>query len=831
MTYMALARKWRPKQFSEVMGQTHVIKALSNALDSNRVHHAYLFTGTRGVGKTTLARIFAKSLNCEQGMSSQPCQQCSVCLSVDQGNYVDLIEVDAASRTGIDDMRELLDNVQYAPTSGSYKVYLIDEIHMLSKSSFNALLKTLEEPPEHIKFLFATTDPQKLPVTVLSRCLQFNLQAMQPAQITEQISKILQTEQIHFEPKAIDLLSRAADGSMRDSLSLLEQAIAQSANGVQEEAVRAMLGTIKAEHLNALLQALISHDADNLLATVHDMATYAVDFTAALDQLLIDLHHTSLAHMAPKALNNKVDDIQKFMDYAGQLSVEDVQLLYQIGLISKRDLALAPDHRSGFEMALMRMLAFKPTAAPAKSVSKPALQTQTTPEISDKQTPQSNDNTSANHKNPSADKEPSASKEPSAHKEPSAYKEPLTDKEPSIEKEHFAPQTTLTQASTDNTPTEQTVSEPTSMPSAQNTVEPSTPASQEQQPSAYEQSSAGVVPSTGVVPSAYREPSAYKEQEPSYTPQDNAITPPTIDQQPIESSEPLGHNHAEMNPARQTPMGTTTMNDANAVTPVTHQNDIQKPSEPLPVAEPYAGNNVSQHAPSQVSSPGQPQQIAPDQYSNIVENTDRVAPSFSEPTHLDADPSYNAPPAESYQRDSRQEPQLAPTTAQPVVTEDTFVADNAPQPPAFTQHEAPAESSERSITAGLPAASPAQWAGMIETLNLNGLIRELAMNMSCDDIQGNPMVLKLDPDFQYLHNQPREDSIVKEIQKVRGDGCDVKVEFEKTISETPSERLARLQSERMQATKTGLTEDQGVQDLMNSFDLSMNEASIKPHGT
>ena len=368
MTYMALARKWRPKQFSEVVGQSHVVQALSNALNSGRVHHAYLFTGTRGVGKTTLARIFAKSLNCEKGMSAEPCQQCSVCASVDLGNYVDLIEVDAASRTGIDDMRELLDNVQYAPTSGQFKVYLIDEVHMLSKSSFNALLKTLEEPPEHVKFLFATTDPQKLPVTVLSRCLQFNLQALQPNQISEQITKILDSESIQYSSVAIDLLSRAADGSMRDSLSLLEQAIAQGSGDVQEDEVRAMLGTVKSKHLDALLNALIASDADMLLQVVQEMALYSIDFQTALDQLLLDLHHVSLAHLAEGALKNKVDDVEKYRQYAKQISIEDVQLLYQIGLISKRDLPLAPDHRSGFEMAMMRMMAFKPSSRPIAEV-------------------------------------------------------------------------------------------------------------------------------------------------------------------------------------------------------------------------------------------------------------------------------------------------------------------------------------------------------------------------------------------------------------------------------------------------------------------------------
>lgn len=364
MAYLALARKWRPKSFSEVVGQSHVVKALSNGLDSGRVHHAYLFTGTRGVGKTTLARIFAKSLNCETGTSAEPCQQCSTCLSVDEGRFVDLIEVDAASRTKVDDTRELLENVQYAPTSGKYKVYLIDEVHMLSGHSFNALLKTLEEPPEHVKFLFATTDPQKLPVTVLSRCLQFNLRAMRPEQVENQMIKILDAEGIPYDAGALQALAKAADGSMRDGLSLLDQAIAQSSdtatNRVSEADVEAMLGTVRAEHSDALLQAIVAKDADKVMATVADMADHAVDFTNALDELLVRFYNLSLLQVAPGVAAVKGLADSKLKAYADALSPELVQLYYQIGLHGKKDIALAPSLRIGFELALLRMLVFEP---------------------------------------------------------------------------------------------------------------------------------------------------------------------------------------------------------------------------------------------------------------------------------------------------------------------------------------------------------------------------------------------------------------------------------------------------------------------------------------
>lgn len=378
MAYLALARKWRPKTFSEVVGQTHVVQALSNALDSGRVHHAFLFTGTRGVGKTTLARIFAKSLNCESGTSAEPCQQCSTCLSIDEGRYVDLIEVDAASSTKVDDTRELLENVQYAPTMGKFKVYLIDEVHMLSGHSFNALLKTIEEPPEHVKFLFATTDPQKLPVTVLSRCLQFNLRAMRPEQVENQLVKILTNEGIEFDQPALQAIAKAADGSMRDGLSLLDQAIAQGGGSVVSADVENMLGTIKSQHTEAILTALAQRNVDAALAVVSDMADNAVDFSQALDEVLRQLYHVSLAQVAPAALTAS-DANQSFISEISQaIELQTVQLYYQIGLISKRDIALAPSLRVGFEMALLRMLAFEPeqnaqtTSDDSKSVTEQA---------------------------------------------------------------------------------------------------------------------------------------------------------------------------------------------------------------------------------------------------------------------------------------------------------------------------------------------------------------------------------------------------------------------------------------------------------------------------
>jgi DNA polymerase-3 subunit gamma/tau len=359
MSYEVLARKWRPHRFDELVGQEHVVQALSNALDNDRLHHAYLFTGTRGVGKTTLARIFAKSLNCEEGVSSKPCGKCSICREVDEGRFVDLLEVDAASRTKVDQTRELLENVPYAPVRGRYKVYLIDEVHMFSDSSFNALLKTLEEPPEHVKFLLATTDPQKMPMTVLSRCLQFSLKRMTLEQITGQLRHILETEKVEYDDTALLALAAAADGSMRDALSLLDQAIAFSGGEVRQQQVEAMLGSVSRDYVFGLIEALADGDGSMLLKRIADLAERAPDFSGVLDELLRILHNIALMQIIGTT-GEESPETGRFEEFARTLPPEDVQLYYQIGLSGKQEINLAPDLRSGFEMILLRMLAFRP---------------------------------------------------------------------------------------------------------------------------------------------------------------------------------------------------------------------------------------------------------------------------------------------------------------------------------------------------------------------------------------------------------------------------------------------------------------------------------------
>jgi DNA polymerase-3 subunit gamma/tau len=376
MSYQVLARKWRPRKFAELVGQEHVVRALTNALDSGRMHHAYLFTGTRGVGKTTIARIFAKSLNCERGESADPCGECSVCTAVDAGRFVDLLEIDAASNTGVDDVREVIENAQYAPSRGRFKVYLVDEVHMLSKPAFNALLKTLEEPPPHVKFLLATTDPQKLPVTVLSRCLKFNLKRLLPEQISGQMRHILGAENIAFDDAAIVELARGADGSMRDGLSLLDQAIAYGGGTLKVDDVRAMLGSVARGQVLGLLQALADGQGEALLLECARIASYSPDFGGVLDDLAAMLHRIQLMQLVP-GYRPEVGDAAEGDDLAAlvaQLSPEDVQLYYQIAITGRRDLTMAPDARTGFEMAMLRMLAFRPddAAKPAPSIERPA---------------------------------------------------------------------------------------------------------------------------------------------------------------------------------------------------------------------------------------------------------------------------------------------------------------------------------------------------------------------------------------------------------------------------------------------------------------------------
>lgn len=360
MAYQVLARKWRPRNFHEVMGQQHVLQALSNALDQGRLHHAYLFSGTRGVGKTTIARILAKCLNCETGVTSRPCGVCSACQEIDQGNFVDLLEIDAASRTKVEDTRDLLDNVQYKPARGRYKIYLIDEVHMLSRHSFNALLKTLEEPPEHVKFLLATTDPQKLPITILSRCLQFHLKALTPEQIVSQLEKVLQAESLSADDHALSMLAKAAKGSMRDALSLTDQAIAYGNGALLPQIIQQMLGTMDQQQYYQLIQRLAARDASLLMQQIAAFCELVPDFDQVFSELAACFHKIAVCQLLGQANASSSDDITLIQELAETLQPAEIQLFYQITLQGRKELPLSPDGKTALEMSFLRMLAFAP---------------------------------------------------------------------------------------------------------------------------------------------------------------------------------------------------------------------------------------------------------------------------------------------------------------------------------------------------------------------------------------------------------------------------------------------------------------------------------------
>lgn len=372
MSYLVLARKWRPKSFDTLVGQEHVVRALTHALEQQRLHHAYLFTGTRGVGKTTIARILAKALNCEQGITPTPCGVCSACLEIDSGRFIDYVEMDAASNRGVDDMAALLEKAAYAPNSGRYKVYMIDEVHQLSGHAFNAMLKTLEEPPEHVKFILATTDPQKIPVTVLSRCLQFNLKQMPPGHIVEHLSRVLEAEGVAFEPAALRHLAKAAAGSMRDALSLLDQAIAHGAGRIEDEGVRTMLGTVGDDHLYAVLDGLAAGDIHAMLAVANTMEARSLSFDSALQELATLFHRMALLQFAPQAILDQAE-CERLAPYAERFDAEYLQLCYQIVIHGRDELALAPDEAAGFTMTLLRLHAFRPggNEKPVAGVSAP----------------------------------------------------------------------------------------------------------------------------------------------------------------------------------------------------------------------------------------------------------------------------------------------------------------------------------------------------------------------------------------------------------------------------------------------------------------------------
>ncbi|GAA3553723.1 DNA polymerase III subunit gamma/tau [Marinobacter xestospongiae] len=500
MSYQVLARKWRPQTFQDMVGQEHVLQALVHALETQRLHHAYLFTGTRGVGKTTIGRLLARCLNCETGITPNPCGECTTCREIMEGRFVDLIEIDAASRTGVDDMRELTDNVQYSPTRGRYKVYLIDEVHMLTNQSFNAFLKTLEEPPEHVKFLLATTDPQKLPVTVLSRCLQFNLKRMTPEHIAGHLNHVLSQEGIPFEEAALWLLARAADGSMRDALSLTDQAIAFGNQKLAASDVSSMLGTIDQRDIEKLVDALVAGDGPGLLSEIQRVSDFAPDYGVILADLLSLFHRVTMEQVVPGSVDNALGDVGKVQSLARQLSAEDAQLFYQSALMGRKDLAVTPDARMGFEMTLLRMLAFRPGVERREPPTIAAQGAPALPENADEPGPAPA---------PVADAEKAPS---SAAESPAAPPEPVSPVSSAPAPSEPAPEPTASPVSEPSRGSEAAPPQPVESSPAVNSMPESAPAEDGPPPASYDD-----------LPPEYL---AYSEEPAARNPAPEAVTPP-----------------------------------------------------------------------------------------------------------------------------------------------------------------------------------------------------------------------------------------------------------------------------------------------------------------
>lgn len=871
MSYQVLARKWRPKNFHELVGQDHVRKALVSALDNDRLHHAYLFTGTRGVGKTTIARIIAKCLNCETGVTSRPCGECTSCREIDEGRFVDLIEVDAASRTKVEDTRELLDNVQYAPSRGRYKVYLIDEVHMLSTHSFNALLKTLEEPPPHVKFLLATTDPQKLPVTVLSRCLQFNLKNMPPERVVEHLSNVLTQEQIPFEDAALWQLGRAADGSMRDALSLTDQAIAYGQGSIDAAQVSEMLGLVDHRHVGALIEHLVNRDAKALLSEVACLSEQAADFETILSDMALYLHRMAVAQVLPDAVDNALGDREQVLSHASRLAAEDVQLYYQIAIKSQEDLPLAPDARTGFEMALIRMVAFAPQGIPSENGNPLPSQKAPLP----------------NHSAP----------------------------------EHVSPQASSSVAQDDEAKKKAL----TEVPAADQDRAPSVSVSQESFNAASEITAPGNVSSVNTIPEADTsapEPvvdvhpsvapsqaSRPEPQENSPEPQANSTEPQLVKFSPpgprpapeveAESEVPSGAQSHSVEPQRHQPapspeVGTTVQNAraslggglrtvqfptasaervAQAEARASQHNVTQPASAPLSYAP------VSDDASPQTTAPGNPSDVPPwEELPVIPEQVETNTDSDTEMAQA-ADANHHAvnsvasfdPPQP--QADGHSEPhgsvsgheapvfdeRMPPPDmgyAQPAVdvgssgyADPAGFADESmaasyqnmmPEPVSEQPRQAPVlrdaklpDAKESGITP-LVGPCPEQlntnqdWLQAFAHLPLKGLDRSLAKNAALIAREGNHLKFALKAVTENFLTPEREASWQQSIQTLFNDTLTIEIAAFSTDLDTPEDYEAALKETRQRQAENLFAADPVVQGLQQAFGAEVVNASVEP---
>lgn len=852
MSYQVLARKWRPGRFSELVGQEHVVSAISNALDNDRLHHAYLFTGTRGVGKTTIARIFSKSLNCEQGQGANPCGQCDTCKEIEQGNYVDLLEIDAASRTKVEDTRELLDNVQYKPTRGRFKVYLIDEVHMLSKHSFNALLKTLEEPPPHVKFLLATTDPQKLPITILSRCLQFNLKALSREQITGQLAHILEAESVAFEAPALSLLARAAQGSMRDALSLTDQAIAQGDNQVLANVVTDMLGLMDKHQLLRLIHAVVKKEPQSAMDIISAMAEQAPDYGQVISELSSLLHQVALTQWIPDACKLETTSAKAIYQLAKTLPAEQVQLLYQIALQGQKDLPYAPDGRSGLEMTVLRMMSFAPagsvedveeilTSEPSQTQSLPVqtLPQHTSPEHSSTEQDASPAMTSESPQSDGeSDQAPSLEPHGTEHENlaesaSSVNAEPASSENAQPEQQSEREEQPQP-AGRINTPQQHLVSEDeanTELAKEMSAIESQADQLREEagvsQPTTSQ--TADEIDSDGPPPFEEGPPlSAYEdmpmdEPEQEYgEPADMQSKPESASQTPQQSAESQLTSTEEMLALRQR---------LKKAREESRQSGVKKPEtsaaerfptrqkQPEPQAEVTESDNsvAANSAQASTQEPGDPPPWA-------TEATD-IPASYPEDQQVSA-PIETATPAKSSQQ---AEPDAQEPTESPVAidagphAQNTQPASSAPVTDSYDGSPLKAYLDDGSKL--VHASQIDSWSQLVENMPVAGLLKQVALHAAFH-ADGDKVTLELDQSQAHLVNE----SAVAQLTEALSEGLGREVTLEIKMGQpesTPFQIQQRIQNMRQQHAEHVVSTDDKIQSLMNVFQASVVADSVK----
>ena len=799
MAYQVLARKWRPGRFAELVGQEHVVAAISNALDNDRLHHAYLFTGTRGVGKTTIARIFSKSLNCEQGQSANPCGQCSTCVEIEQGNYVDLLEIDAASRTKVEDIRELLDNVQYKPTRGRYKVYLIDEVHMLSKHSFNALLKTLEEPPPHVKFLLATTDPQKLPITILSRCLQFNLKALSRDQIGQQLQHILQQEQIAFEESALGLLAKAAQGSMRDALSLTDQAIAQGNNQVSGSIVTDMLGLMDRQQLLKILFAIGKKDAAEVLHQAAEIDVLAPDYSIVLAELASLLHQIALTQWVPEACKLETNTAKAIYQLARHFAPEQVQLLYQIALQGRKDLPFANDARSAFEMTLLRMMTFAPVEpvseretviqqAPARTVPDAGHQAASAPSTQAEQNSDTVAETAEQNAEPAVQTEASdesqqlASEAEQLMDEADDFRqqsEVLT--QPSSQPPHYdqPPQDYDAYQQYDNNPPDEHMPPPADYPPAYE--EPAEP-----QPEAPAQEEQATVSNTAAM-------LALRQR---------------LKQQAVEDKAD----------AAKKPATTSREFKPSLVAKAAHNDESQPQSEATETAQPTPNN-------ANVAPQNEP-------YEHQEAEADSPPPWVLENSQGMADePGQNAEPVNEaqvsntnadtgFERIDSNNNASQPAAEKPA----TFDPNQAANVSFDTYSDLPAylENGDKLLA----ASQIDKWSALIEAMPIAGLLKQVALHSLFERTE-DKVLLRLDPAQEHLVNETTASQLSTAMSEVLQSPVTVQLEFAE-VTDTPFQIQQQINTMRQRHARQVIQSDDVIRSVVGAFNAEVLEDSIQP---